>query len=137
MINPVIVIVVIVKRRVSPDWTQTRLRTRYEREIEELILVEVIELTHGLTTITAQTQDRPDIMKGESRPPPRSHLMAPADCDDVQEVIERMSAVSHTMRTPTLQPVPESLPVADHVTNSKSVKSKVKSPHLSCQQHKD
>jgi len=35
-----------------------------------------------------------------------------------------MSAISHTMRTPTLQPVPESLPVADHVTNSKSVKSK-------------
>jgi len=35
-----------------------------------------------------------------------------------------MSALSHTMRTPTLQPVPESLPVADHVTNSKSVKSK-------------
>jgi len=28
------------------------------------------------------------------------------------------------MRTPTLQPVPESLAVADHVTNSKSVKSK-------------
>lgn len=35
-----------------------------------------------------------------------------------------MSAISHTMRTPTLQPVPESLPVADHVTNPKSVKSK-------------
>jgi len=35
-----------------------------------------------------------------------------------------MSAISQTMRTPTLQPVPESLPVADHVTNSKSVKSK-------------
>ena len=35
---------------------------------------------------------------------------------------------AHTMRTPTLQPVPESLPVADHVSsvaNSKSVKSKV------------
>jgi len=28
------------------------------------------------------------------------------------------------MRTPTLQPVPESLPVADHVTNPKSAKSK-------------
>ena len=42
-----------------------------------------------------------------------------------------MSALSHTMRTPTLQPVPESLPVADHVPNSKSVKSKV-SPQLSC-----
>lgn len=35
-----------------------------------------------------------------------------------------MSAIPHTMRTPTLQPVPESLPVADHVTNPKSVKSK-------------
>jgi len=35
-----------------------------------------------------------------------------------------MSATPHTMRTPTLQPVPESLPVADHVTNPKSVKSK-------------
>ena len=73
MINPVIVIVVIVKRRVGPDWAQTSLRTRYEREIEELILVEVTELTHpshGLTTITAETPDRPDIMKGESSPPP-------------------------------------------------------------------
>ena len=38
-----------------------------------------------------------------------------------------MSALTqHTMRTPTLQPVPESLPVADHVSvSSKSVKSKV------------
>jgi len=37
-----------------------------------------------------------------------------------------MSALTqHTMRTPTLQPVPESLPVADHVSvSSKSVKSK-------------
>jgi len=35
-----------------------------------------------------------------------------------------MSAIPHTMRTPTLQPVPESLPVADHVTNPKSAKSK-------------
>ena len=38
-----------------------------------------------------------------------------------------MSALAqHTMRTPTLQPVPESLPVTgDHVPNSKSVKAKV------------
>jgi len=35
-----------------------------------------------------------------------------------------MSAITHTMRTPTLQPVPESLPVADHVSNPKSAKSK-------------
>jgi len=37
-----------------------------------------------------------------------------------------MSALAqHTMRTPTLQPVPESLPVTgDHVPNSKSVKAK-------------
>jgi len=35
-----------------------------------------------------------------------------------------MSALTHTMRTPTLQPVPESLPVADHVSNPKSVKPK-------------
>ena len=36
-----------------------------------------------------------------------------------------MSAIPHTMRTPTLQPVPESLPVGDHVSNPKSAKSKV------------
>jgi len=35
-----------------------------------------------------------------------------------------MSAIPHTMRTPTLQPVPESLPVGEHVTNPKSAKSK-------------
>jgi len=35
-----------------------------------------------------------------------------------------MSAIPHTMRTPTLQPVPESLPVGDHVSNPKSAKSK-------------
>ena len=53
----------------------------------------------------------------------------------VSGVLWAMSALAqhtqhsaHTMRTPTLQPVPESLPVADHVSsvaNSKSVKSKV------------
>jgi len=36
-----------------------------------------------------------------------------------------MSAVSHTMRTPTLQPVPESLPVADH-GSAASAKAKAK-----------
>jgi len=37
-----------------------------------------------------------------------------------------MSTLTHTMRTPTLQPVPESLPVGDHVAaqSSKSVKTK-------------
>jgi len=43
------------------------------------------------------------------------------DDDDLKD----MSALTQsTMRTPTLQPVPESLPVADHVSVSKSAKTK-------------
>ena len=45
------------------------------------------------------------------------------DDDDLKD----MSALTQsTMRTPTLQPVPESLPVADHVSVSKSAKTKVR-----------